>query len=70
MNLKMSVQTELETLEEYLDLFVTLDELMRKDENYSKRCTPNCPNYVEKRWNILQLNIIDIEEKIKKLKSR
>jgi hypothetical protein len=66
----MSVQTELETLEEYLDLLLTLDELMRRDPIYSQRCTPHCPVYVEKRWNMLQLNIMDIEEKISILKSK
>jgi hypothetical protein len=59
---------ELENLEDYLYLFIILDKLMRRDVEYSKRCSPECPSFVEKDWNLLQLSIMDIEEKIKILK--
>lgn len=61
---------ELENLEEHLHLFMILDRLMRHDDVYKQRCTPSCPSFVEKDWNLLQLNIMDLEEKIKVLKSK
>ncbi len=61
---------ELENLEDYLHLLTILDTFMRKDKVYSQRCTPECPSFIEKDWNLLQLNIMDLEEKIKILKSR
>jgi hypothetical protein len=61
---------ELDNLEDYLHLLMILDKLMRKDDVYRQRCTPECPSFVEKDWNLLQLSIMDIEEKIKILKSR
>jgi hypothetical protein len=62
--------SELETLQDYLHLLMILDQLMRRDSIYSQRCNPSCPNFVEKDWNLLQLTIMDLEEKINKIKNR
>ena len=62
--------SELDNLEDNLHLLLILNQLMKKDDVYSQRCSPDCPGFVEKDWNLLQLSIMELEEKIKILKSK
>jgi hypothetical protein len=51
-------------LKEKLSLFLLLDGYMRKDPVYQTRCSPNAQGLIESNWNLVQINIIKIEEKI------
>jgi hypothetical protein len=51
-------------LKEKLSLFLLLDEYMRKDPVYQARCSPSAQGFVEANWNLVQINIIKLEEKI------
>jgi hypothetical protein len=51
-------------LKEKLSLFLLLDDYMRKDPVYQARCSPNAQEFVEANWNLVQINIIKLEEKI------
>ena len=51
-------------LKERLSLFLLLDDYMRKDPIYQTRCSPNAQGFVEANWNLVQISIINLEEKI------
>jgi len=63
---KQDIIDKIEIIKEKLRLYLILDELMRKDSIYKMRCQPRCPSYVETDWNLLQLRIIHLEDKIDK----
>jgi hypothetical protein len=66
---KQDIIDKIETIKEKLRLYLILDELMRKDPIYKMRCQPSCPSHVETDWNLLQLRIIYLEDKIDKYNS-
>lgn len=58
------IHYKIATLKEKLMLMLMLDDYMRKDPIYQSRCSPNSPGFVEANWNLVQISIIKIEEKI------
>ena len=58
------INYKISTLKEKLSLFLLLDEYMRKDPVYQARCSPSAQGFVEANWNLVQINIIKLEEKI------
>jgi hypothetical protein len=66
---KQDIIEKIETIKEKLRLYLILDNLMRKDPIYKLRCRPECPSYVETDWNLVQMKIIYLEEKIAKYNS-
>jgi hypothetical protein len=61
---KQEIIYRIETIKEKISLFLMLDTYMRKDPVYQQRCRPEAPAFVETNWNMVQIKIKHLEDKL------